>query len=632
MTDEKQDRVEDKYRALFDQSVEGIYLHDLDGRILDVNRMACLQSGYSREELLGLTVFDLHGDRTNQDDILAQWRQWDDGHRFTVEGEHLHKNGSVYPVEISTGRIRHGDRDLLLAIVRDITERKRIEHQLRESEARFRALFNNAAEGILVADLETRQFVYANPAICRMLGYTEQELTLLGLKDIHPPESLAHTISEFEAQARGEKTLAPDIACRRKDGSVIYADINTARVDLNGREHNIGLFSDVTERRNAERERLRRQKLESLGTIAGGIAHDFNNLLMGVFGNIEMARMGLPDSHPSGRYLDNAGGALERARRLTGQLLTFARGGDPVREVVDVREMVREAVSFHLSGSNVLPHFDLPPDLWPVRADKGQIGQVLANLIINAVQAMPAGGCLHVSAVNMDNPGESRALSPSGPWVRLSIRDEGTGIPAKIIDRIFDPYFTTKQNGSGLGLAVAHGVITRHGGLIRVDSTPDVGTIFTIFFPADPAAAIESPRQVSRAEEPAGRKPRRILFMDDNEAIRKLGVSMLNTFGHSVEVSRDGQDAVAQYTATMEQGSPFDLVILDLTVPGGMGGREAVQKILAVDPGARAIVSSGYSSDPVLSNYRDYGFAGGLVKPFTMAALEAELTRVLADD
>jgi nitrogen-specific signal transduction histidine kinase/ActR/RegA family two-component response regulator len=402
-------------------------------------------------------------------------------------------------------------------------------------------------------------------------------------------------------------------------------------VDLKGREHNIGLFSDVTERRNAEKERLRRQKLESLGTIAGGIAHDFNNLLMGVFGNIEMARMNLTDGHPSARYLDNAGSALERARRLTGQLLTFARGGDPVREVVDIREMIREAVTFHLSGSSVLPRFDLSPDLWPVRADKGQIGQVLANLIINAVQAMPTGGCLHVSAANMEDAGESRSLSGSDPRVRLSIRDEGTGIPAKIIDRIFDPYFTTKQNGSGLGLAVAHGVVNRHGGFIRVDSAPDVGTTFTIVLPADPAAVTESPRQLPRADESAGQKPRRILFMDDNEAIRKLGVSMLGILGHTVEVARDGQDAVTRYAAAMKQGRPFDLVILDLTVPGGMGGREAVQRILAVDPGARAIVSSGYSSDPVLANYRDYGFSGELVKPFTMAALEAELTRVLEE-
>lgn len=632
MTDKNQDGVGEKYRALFEQSVEGIYLHDPEGRILDVNRMACLQSGYSREELLGLTVFDLHPDKAPRKDILDQWRQWPVEQRFTAEGEHLRKNGTVHPVEITTGRIRHQGRDLLLAIIRDISERRRIEHRLRESEARFRSLFNNAAEGILVADLETRQFVYANPAICRMLGYTEEELTRLGLRDIHPPESLAHTIAEFEAQARGEKILAPDIACRRKDGTIIYADINTALVDLNGRGHNIGLFSDVTARRNAETERLRRQKLESLSTIAGGIAHDFNNLLLGVFGNIELARMNLPDGHPSGRYLDSAGSALERARHLTGQLLTFARGGDPVREPVDVRAMVREAVLFHLSGTSVLPRFDLPPDLWPVQADKGQIGQVLANLIINAVQAMPSGGCLHVSGANEENSKEGRAFSPPGQWVRLSIRDEGTGIPSKIIERIFDPYFTTKQNGSGLGLAVVHGIITRHGGRIGVEATPDVGTTFTIFLPADPAAAVEDPRQVPGTDQPSGQKSRRILFMDDNDAIRKLGVSMLNVFGHTVVIAQDGQEAVAQYTAAMEQGAPFDLAILDLTIPGGMGGREAVRKILAVDPDARAIVSSGHSTDPVLANYRDHGFSGKLVKPFTMAALEMEITRVLDKD
>jgi PAS domain S-box-containing protein len=618
-----------KYRDLFDRFIEGFYLFDLEGRILDVNNMVPSQTGYSREELLRMNVFDLFPAQQGRHAVLEQWHRWEEGRRFCLEADLRHKDGVIYTVEVSTGRIQYRERSFMLAIVQDITQRKRAERRLRESEARFRTLFNNAAEGILVADLETKRFVYANPAICEMLGYAEHELTGLSVYDIHPPESLAHTLDEFKAQARGEKKLAPDIACLRKDGSIVYADINTASVKLEGRAHNIGLFSDITLRRNAEKERLRMQKLESLGTIAGGIAHDFNNMLTGVFGNVELAKMMLADDHGAVRYLKEAYGALDKARRLTGQLLTFARGGDPVIETVDTTDLVKETVTFNLSGSNIFPRFDLPRDLWPVKADKGQISQVFANLVINAKQAMPGGGSLYVAGVNMEEPACPDTGSPGKKFVRLAIRDEGTGIPSKIIDRIFDPYFTTKQSGTGLGLAIVHSIIARHKGQISVDSVPDMGTTFTLFLPADPAGIIEKPEIHLESEPCGGENAWQILFMDDNEMIRQLGKTMLMSFGHSVELACDGREAVERYAAAMEKGKAFDLVILDLTVPGGVGGKEAVRGLLEIDKKARVIVSSGYSSDPVLANHEDYGFCGCLVKPFEMMALKNEIDRVM---
>ena len=618
-----------KYRDLLDRFIEGFYLFDLEGRILDVNGMACSQTGYSREELLAMSVFDLFPAKHGKDAVLEQWHLWEEGRRFCLEADLRHKDGAIYTVEVSTGRIQYRNRSFMLAMVQDITLRKRAERRLRESEARFRTLFNNAAEGILVADLETKRFVYANPAICEMLGYAEHELTGLSVFDIHPPESLEHTVNEFEAQARGEKKLASDIACLRKDGSIVYADINTASVELEGRSHNIGLFSDITLRRNAEKERLRMQKLESLGTIAGGIAHDFNNMLTGVFGNIELAKMMLSDDHDAVRYLKEAYGALDKARRLTGQLLTFARGGDPVIETVDTTDLVKETVKFNLSGSNIIPRFDLPRDLWPVKADKGQISQVFANLVINAKQAMPGGGRLFVTGVNVEETACPDTGRPEKKFVRLAIRDEGTGIPSKILDRIFDPYFTTKQSGNGLGLAIVHSIIARHKGQISVDSIPDIGTTFTLFLPADPAGIAEKTATPLESDRHDGKNVWRVLFMDDNEMIRQLGKTMLMSFGHSVELTCDGEEAVKKYEAARKKGEPFDLVILDLTVPGGMGGKAAVKGLLEIDEKARVIVSSGYSSDPVLANHEDYGFCGCLVKPFEMMALKNEIDRVM---
>lgn len=616
---------EEKYRSFFDLFAKGVVLFDFDGRIVDVNRIACSQSGYTSDDLLGMTVFDLFPDDKGRDAVLEQWQNWEEGRRFILEADLRHKDGTLYAAEISIGKIQIHDRPLMLGIFKDITDRKRAERRLRESEARFRALFDNAAEGLLVADLETKRFVFANPAICEMLGYSAHELVRMTVNDIHPPESLEHTLLEFVSQACGEKRLAPAIPCLRKDGRVIYADINTARVELWGRVHNIGLFTDITERRNAEKERLRMQRLESLGTIAGGIAHDFNNMLTGVFGNIELAKMRLSGDHDAVRFLNEAYGALDKARRLTGQLLTFARGGDPVVEAVDTKALVTEAVRFNLSGSTILPRFELDKRLWPVRVDKGQINQVLANLVINAKQAMPDGGILYLSGENV----EQANVADGGKFVRLIIRDEGIGIPSKIIDRIFDPYFTTKQSGHGLGLAIVHSIIARHKGQIRVESAPNVGTTFTVFLPADAVGTLEtSPTPV---EPESNNRPAvwRILFMDDNETVRLLGASMLESFGHTVALAEDGREAIEKYARAKNSKESFDLVIMDLTVPGGMGGKEAVKEMLALDEDARVIVSSGYSSDPVLANHEDFGFCGCLVKPFEMMTLKKELDRVM---
>lgn len=314
---------------------------------------------------------------------------------------------------------------------------------------------------------------------------------------------------------------------------------------------------------------------------------------------------------------------------MTNQLLIFAKGGDPVLKVINTDKLIRQILRFNLSGSNVRACFDLPGGLWPIKADREQIGQVLANITINAKQAMPAGGSLYIGGKNIEPDAESGAMDLSGTFVRITARDEGVGIPQKIIARIFDPYFSTKRSGYGLGLAVAHSIVAKHKGHLTVDSTPNVGTTFTLLLPAHPAVGAERAETPSETDNEFERISLRILFMDDEKMLRKLGLNMLRECGHGVDTAIDGREAIEKYTSAIKHSQPYDLVILDLTVPGGMGGKEAGFELLSKDPNARIIVSSGYSSDPVMANCLDYGFAGQLAKPYKRAELEREISRAM---
>lgn len=389
------------------------------------------------------------------------------------------------------------------------------------------------------------------------------------------------------------------------------------------------VFRDMTEQLKTEVELLKSKKLESVGILAGGIAHDFNNILAGLFGNIELAKIKLSRNHEAYPHIETADQALERATRLTKQLLTFAKGGDPILEEVNLQEVVQTSIRFNLSGSNVKARFNLPDDLWNVKADKGQISEVIANLIINARQAMPDGGSLYIKAENIKYRKKSTARHLSGNFVKLSIRDEGVGISTKNMEKIFDPYFSTKQTGNGLGLATAHSIITQHNGHISVASKPDIGTTFTIFLPAEKfshkPAATTHPNTVEKPTPTSGH----ILIMDDEEMVRNVSAEMLKLCGYTVDLAVDGKEAIKKYISANKDGPPFDIVIMDLTIPGSIGGQETIKKLLAIAPKAKVIVSSGYSTDPVMANYIDYGFKGRLAKPFHIEALKTEIFRVM---
>ena len=410
----------------------------------------------------------------------------------------------------------------------------------------------------------------------------------------------------------------------------LLADSGAPIRDAAGRIIGVVLvFRDVTAKRRLEEEMAKVERMESLGVLAGGIAHDFNNLLTGLLGNISLALHRAGDAPPELRErLAEAERACLRARALTQQLLTFARGGAPLREPLSVAEVVREAACFALHGSRSRCRFELPPDLWPVEADAGQLHQAIVNLVINADQAMPQGGTVRISARNVwVTPEEGLPLEP-GRYVQISIQDHGVGIPPEHLPRVLEPFFTTKQRGSGLGLATAYSILRRHDGHLRVDSELGRGTTVHLWLPASE----REPEQAAVRAEEVVRGRGRVLVMDDEEMVREVLGEMLRYLGYEVAFAQDGAEAVRMYRRSLEEGRPFDCVILDLTVPGGMGGREALRRLRRIDPKVRAIVSSGYSQDPVVAQHRRYGFQGVVVKPFDLRQLSQVLHEVMAGE
>ena len=385
------------------------------------------------------------------------------------------------------------------------------------------------------------------------------------------------------------------------------------------------LRAEIAQREQAEEELLRARKLESLGVLAGGIAHDFNNFLTVVQGNIEMAKVQLNPDQAAQEFLEQAASACQRAKFLSSQLLTFAKGGAPVRRVVSIGQLVTDAVQLARTGSPVVIDVKIAEGLWPAEVDPGQIGQVLHNILLNARQAMPGGGTIEVRVENVVFP---NSPEDANPWVRISIRDYGRGISAEVLRRIFDPYFTTRPGGAGLGLATAYAIVVKHGGHISVESTPGAGTVFTVDLPA----SLETPLPHDPTVVPMQTGTERLLVMDDEDTLRVLFKAVLTKLGYDVETARDGAEAIALYEAAKAGSKGFDVVLLDLTVTGGMGGMEAAAKLKQLDPCSRLIVSSGYSDSPVMSDFAEYGFDAVIPKPWTVKEICEVLRQVLAAD
>jgi len=401
-----------------------------------------------------------------------------------------------------------------------------------------------------------------------------------------------------------------------KDAELLLAEAVETAMSLLARDQKV------------EEEVLRVKNLASISILAGGLAHDFNNILTGVFGNLEMAKLNLPPSHVAYQYILNANQSMERASNLTRQLLTFAKGGNPLLEVMDIRSIIHESIELSLSVSSIKIILLLEEDLWMITADRGLLSQVMTNLIINADQAMPDGGTLTIEAMNIDRLTDDLSPHLSGNFICIKISDEGTGISKEQQKTIFDPYFTTKEAGSGLGLATTLSIVTKHNGRISVKSDLGKGTTFSIYLPAIPEAQLVNELLLNDKKLPS-QYSGHVLLMDDEGAILDVSATMLASLGYTVETSVDGKQAIEKYIDAEKRGTPFDVVILDLTIPNGMGGEDAIKELLGINPQVKVIVSSGYSNSNVLSNYAKYGFKGRISKPFLMKTLETEVFNIL---
>ncbi len=387
------------------------------------------------------------------------------------------------------------------------------------------------------------------------------------------------------------------------------------------------VFRDITENVKMQEELLKSHKLKSVGILAGGIAHDFNNILTAILGNISLAKMHANPDDSIFLKLEETEKASLRAKNLTKQLLTFSRGGEPIKKTTSVIEIIRDSAQFALTGSKNSCEFHLDNDLWPVEADDGQISQVIHNLIINANQAMEIGGKIKVYAKNLSFSEHPPIIIDKRRFIQISIKDQGKGITRESQQKIFDPYFTTKQSGSGLGLASAYSIVKKHKGYITVESVSGQGAIFNIYLPASEKSLSPPTNKKEHVFMGSGR----ILVMDDEEIVREVTGVMLDSLGYDIDFAQDGLQAIAMYKKAMQTTKPYNAVLMDLTIPGGMGGMETIAQLCKIDPKIKAIVSSGYSNNPIMANYQNYGFVAVVSKPYNLEHLSRTLYTVIGE-
>jgi PAS domain S-box-containing protein len=620
---------EKRFRLLFERSVNPIFWIDTEtGIIQNCNTSATKFLERDKDELIGHhhTELYLPEDRENVDKIFHRVIK-DGGDR--VEGLQLvTKSGKLKPIEILTTEISMDGRIIRQGVLIDISERYTSERVLRESEERYRLLFQNMLDAYAYHKVVTDDsgkpidyiYIDINPAFTKFTGLTREQVIGKRVTEAIPgtENDPADWIGRF-----GEVGLK---------GTTIQVEEYSKALDryyiVNGYSPKKGYFAvtftDITTKKKLEEERLRYLKIDSLSLLAGGIAHDYNNLLVGILGNINILQTHKDLNDNTNEILAEMENASLRASQLTNQLLTFSKGGNPVTKPESIKEIIKDTSAFVLRGSKSNCIINIPTDLPLVNIDAGQINQVISNLLINADQAMSNGGTIGVS-VNKENIMEENEFGLNvGEYIKITIADEGQGISKHVIPKIFDPYFTTKTTGSGLGLATSYSIVKRHNGHIAVTSQVGEGSQFTVYLPVSgQEMAEEIEQQVSSYtfDDTA-------LLMDDDDIIRKTVKHMLEELNIRTDVAKDGEEAIQLYKEKMTSGDRYSFVIMDLTIPGGMSGRECIKELIKIDPRVNAIVSSGYSNDTVMANYEEYGFNGVLSKPFTLNQLHKLLSQL----
>lgn len=614
------------YRAMYNNIPLLIHSSDLQGRIVSVNDYWLRVLGYTAAEVVGTpsTMYLTETSRKQATALLPELLA--NGMITNIEAQAVTKTGAIIDVLVGSNLIYSADGHAvrLITTLLDITERKRAEASLRMRESYLTAIIENQPGLIWLKDSEYR-FLAVNCAFARSCGKESPE-ELIGKTDFEVwPQELAQKYrrDDEELMRTGTSVKVEELIFdkgERRWFETFKTPIKNTSGEIIG---TAGYANNITARKLEEEALHKVQKLESLGILAGGIAHDFNNLLSGIFGCINLAMIMTTESTVSD-MLGTSLGAIDRARALTRQLLTFAKGGSPVKKIENIAAFVEEVARFALSGARVSCECRIVPDLWQSEVDKNQIGQVIDNIIINAQQAMPDGGLITVVAENVVVTRQSPAASLNpGPYIKIVITDSGVGMSAETIPRIFDSFFSTKSEGNGLGLATCYSIIKQHNGTIEVESQPGAGSTFRLYLPALPRACPAAVPQVPELFSHSGT----IIIMDDEELIRFAIVKILKTIGYSAIATKNGKEAITALQTERAAGRTVDAMILDLTIPGAMGGKDAIVEIRKIDADLAVYVASGYADDPVMARPQHYGFTDSICKPFTIKELADLLQR-----
>ena len=630
----KLEGIETRIRSIIENILDGMITVDEAGVIRSMNSAAEKMFGCRDNEMVGHEFTRLVPRRYpgahDSKPIPCAWNEIIKRTGSTTLAVARTRKQAMFPVEISLSQMIVDQQILYVAMVRDVTERKRFEQQIAAEKESLAVTLRSIGDGVITTDVHGKIIMINNEAE-RLTGWTSQEAISQPLKSVF--NVMVDLASQAKTQKSGSRneaqsilqSLPESVTLTSREGveRVIEQVASPIRDSKNEIAGVVLVFRDITERQRNETERRKAETLEQLGLLAGGIAHDFNNLLTAIIGNISLASLLLPPNDEMASRLDDAKNASLRARDLAQQLLTFARGGAPIKKTASIGKLIQDTVSFSLRGSHSRSEFQFGADLWPAEVDCGQISQVVANLVVNADQAMPNGGTLHVSCENFRYTSTTEPVIPDltpGDYIHIKIRDEGVGIPEKYLKRIFDPYFTTKPKGNGLGLATAYSIIKNHNGLMAVESEVHAGSTFSLYLPASlqQDIPVEQPRTIT--EEPVTGTGS-VLIVDDEEAIRTLVDFTLSRLGYQVSQAETALEGVNLYREKLGAGERFDAVILDLTLPGGMGGKEALKRLIEIDPTVNAIVSSGYATDATMSRYQDFGFRGVIAKPYEASEL-----------